>query len=279
MTVGEDHVAVAEIRLRPTISSTPGLSRRSPAGGSRRVRAAPGRSCSAQRASTSARAPTSPAGPRSGSATAAAVPASCTSRRRGYSRHRCRSSPPCRVRRSAAGSAWRAPPTSGWPARVAVLRQLRQDRAASGFRAERHAAGVNRPAARQGPALHRAPDRRRGSRKDRARRPAGRTGRVQAAHELAREIADAGPLAVLAIRATMRDGLANSARGAMDREADGAGEALANGGLRRGCPGLRRTPPPEFRGPVKDGTPRSGRTSGAGLPRTGILTSASASGG
>jgi len=39
-----------------------------------------------------------------------------------------------------------------------------------------------------------------------------------AAHELAEEIASAAPLAVRAIRATMRDGLADRVRAAMDRE-------------------------------------------------------------
>ena len=157
-----------------------------------------GPSCSAPRAGTSAPASTS-ATPERTSERSTAKPSACSRRRCPWWRR-------CRVRPSGAAAGWPCRRTSGWPPRRAVQCQFRPPRLSPRLRAQRDAAGRGRPTGRGRLALLRpARRRRRGvasvcatSWPPRASRGPG--------HRIAGELAAAGPLAVRAIRATLRRG-------------------------------------------------------------------------
>ena len=165
--------------------------------------------------------------------------------RSGCSSSRSRSSPPCRARRSAAGSAWRWRPTSASPPRGPLRRQLRPPRVPPRLRPDGDAAARRRPPDRARPALHRPAHRRRGGAAARAS-PTGSSPTDElraAALALAGEIAASAPLAVRSIRQTMRGHLAGEVRDRAGPRAGRAGPADGDEGLARGRGGDGRASP------------------------------------
>src|SRR6201992_2690076 len=133
----------------------------------------------------------------------------------------------------------RARPQRGLPrrrAQLVVRVQLRPARHPPGLRHLGHAAPGGRPAAGPGPALHRTPDQGPGGAGGRPGRPAGPDqGPLRAtAQSFAPEIAAAAPLAVQAIRRTMRAALAEEVQAAHPIEAKRQRELFGTAAFRRG---------------------------------------------
>ena len=239
----------------PTTSSTSRWSRRSrmPTRTLQPVPAGP--SCCAPRVATSAPVPTYRRGPSGRWATS-------TSRRCGSSGPSCPSLPRSPARRSGAGSASPCRPTSGWRARRV------------GSPPTSHASGSTTGSAQRSrcpkwsgtggddlASLQRPTDRRRGG------TGIGLCDRLVAAdeirgaaHALALELAGSAPLAVRAVRATLREGLTERVRAAMAHERAEQDRLSATADFREGVRAMGERREPRFTG--SEAFARSGRWRG-----------------
>ena len=208
------------------------------------ARAGAVRSCSPRRAGTSAPGSTSPP-------TRARTSLRSTAPRCGSSPPRSPSSPRCRAPRSAAAAGWRCRPTSGWPRRAAASARTSP---ASGFH-HGFALTVTLPAVVGPPGRGRPACSRGGASAGRRRWrsvcatawPTRVTCWAQAL-AYADELARAGPLAVRAIRATLRRGLVDEARLAMEHECAEQLAPAGHGRLRRGVRAAAERRDPRFSG-------------------------------